>query len=31
LDGLERGLQQTVAWFGEASNLRRYKAGRYNI
>jgi NAD dependent epimerase/dehydratase len=31
LDGLERGLHQTVAWFGEANNLRRYKAGRYNI
>ena len=31
LDGLERGLRQTIAWFGEANNLRRYKAGRYNI
>lgn len=31
LDGLERGLRQTIAWFGEAGNLRRYKAGRYNV
>jgi NAD dependent epimerase/dehydratase len=31
LDGLRRGLEETVAWFGAASNLRRYKAGAYNI
>jgi len=30
LEGLERGLGETIAWFGEPGNLRRYKAGRYN-
>ncbi len=29
--GLERGLRETIDWFGIPSNLRRYKAGRYNI
>ncbi len=31
VDGLRRGLVETIAWFGEATNLRRYKADRYNI
>ncbi|MFM2069560.1 MAG: hypothetical protein RLZZ584_4469, partial [Pseudomonadota bacterium] len=31
LDGLERGLRATIDWFGEPGNLRRYKAGLYNI
>jgi nucleoside-diphosphate-sugar epimerase len=31
LDGLRRGLGETIAWFGDAANLRRYKAGVYNI
>ena len=31
LPGLERGLAETIAWFGQPDNLRRYKAGRYNI
>lgn len=29
--GLARGLEETIAWFGRAENLRRYKAGLYNI
>jgi dTDP-glucose 4,6-dehydratase len=31
LDGLRRGLAETVAWFGDADNLRRYKADIYNL
>jgi NAD dependent epimerase/dehydratase len=31
VEGLRRGLAETVAWFGQESNLRRYKADRYNI
>jgi nucleoside-diphosphate-sugar epimerase len=31
LPGLERGLRETIAWFGEQDNLARYKAGHYNI
>jgi NAD dependent epimerase/dehydratase len=31
LPGLERGLRETIAWFGAPANLARYKAGRYNI
>ena len=31
IDGLRRGLQETIAWFGRPDNLRRYKAGLYNI
>jgi len=31
LDGLRRGLQETIAWFTEPANLARYKAGQYNI
>ena len=30
-DGLRRGLGETIAWFGDARNLERYKAGIYNI
>jgi NAD dependent epimerase/dehydratase len=31
IEGLRRGLQETIAWFGNPDNLRRYKAGLYNI
>ena len=31
IDGLKRGLVETVAWFSEAGNLRKYKPGEYNI
>ncbi|MBV8467937.1 MAG: SDR family oxidoreductase [Burkholderiales bacterium] len=31
LDGLRRGLKETINWFAEPSNLDRYKAGSYNI
>ncbi len=31
LDGFERGLGHTVAWFTQPENLARYKAGLYNI
>ena len=31
LDGLRQGLRNTVDWFGVTENLRRYKAGLYNI
>lgn len=31
LDGLERGLRETIAWFSNPDNLARYKAGLYNI
>ena len=31
LDGLRRGLRNTIDWFGAPDNLRRYKAGLYNI
>lgn len=31
LEGFERGLRETVAWFREPSNLAAYKPGRYNI
>ncbi len=30
-DGFRRGLQETIAWFGDDSNLKRYKASLYNI
>lgn len=30
-DGFGRGLDETIAWFCEPSNLRQYKAGIYNI
>lgn len=31
IDGLRRGLGETISWFTERSNLARYKAGMYNI
>ncbi len=31
VEGLERGLGETIAWFSDPAHLRRYKAGRYNI
>lgn len=31
LDGFRRGLSETVAWFGNSDNLRRYKADIYNL
>ncbi|MEO5335300.1 MAG: NAD-dependent 4,6-dehydratase LegB [Magnetospirillum sp. WYHS-4] len=31
LDGLRRGLAETVEWFREPANLALYKADRYNI
>ena len=31
LEGLQRGLAETIDWFGRSDNLRRYKAGLYNI
>ncbi len=30
-EGLRRGLAETVAWFRKPDNLRRYKAGLYNL
>jgi NAD dependent epimerase/dehydratase len=31
LDGLKRGLTETVAWYSRQENLARYKAALYNI
>ncbi len=31
VEGLRRGLRATIDWFAVPANLRRYKAGRYNI
>jgi len=31
LEGLRRGLAQTIEWFGDRRNLARYKPGVYNI
>ena len=31
LDGLRRGLSETIDWFTEPANLARYKPGIYNI
>jgi NAD dependent epimerase/dehydratase len=31
LEGLRRGLQETIGWFTDSSNLARYKAGIYNL
>lgn len=31
IEGLKRGLAETVEWFREPENLRRYKAEEYNI
>lgn len=30
-DGFKRGLGDTIAWFGEQENLKKYKANAYNI
>jgi NAD dependent epimerase/dehydratase len=30
-DGLRRGLAETIAWFRDPANLRRYKAAQYNL
>lgn len=30
-EGFKRGLQETIAWFTNAENLRQYKPGEYNI
>jgi NAD dependent epimerase/dehydratase len=30
-EGFGRGLDETIAWFTDPSNLRRYKPGAYNI
>lgn len=31
IEGFRRGLQETIAWFREPDNLKRYKADLYNI
>lgn len=31
IEGLRRGLKETIDWFTEPSNLARYKSGNYNI
>jgi dTDP-glucose 4,6-dehydratase len=31
IDGLRRGLKETVAWFINPDNLKQYKPGEYNI
>jgi NAD dependent epimerase/dehydratase len=31
MEGLRRGLRETIDWFTVADNLRKYKAGLYNI
>lgn len=31
VEGLRRGLGETIAWFSDSANLRQYKAGTYNI
>jgi NAD dependent epimerase/dehydratase len=31
VEGLRRGLSETIDWFREPANLRRYKAGLYNL
>lgn len=31
VEGLRRGLGETIDWFSNPANLRRYKAGLYNI
>lgn len=31
MEGLRRGLRETIDWFLQSENLQRYKAGRYNI
>lgn len=31
LDGFQRGLAETIDWFKQSQNLRRYKVNRYNL
>lgn len=31
MEGLKRGLQETIGWFSDPNNLKRYKTGVYNI
>ena len=31
IEGLRRGLQETIEWFSDPNNLKRYKTGVYNI
>ncbi len=31
MEGLKRGLQETIKWFSNPNNLKRYKTGVYNI
>ena len=31
VDGLRRGLRETIDWFRNPDHLRRYKSGRYNL
>lgn len=31
VEGLKRGLEETIDWFTNPSNLRQYKAGIYNV
>jgi len=31
IEGLKRGLTETIDWFTQEANLRRYKTGSYNI
>ena len=31
IEGLRRGLQETIEWFSDPNNLQRYKTGVYNI
>jgi NAD dependent epimerase/dehydratase len=31
IDGFKRGLTETIAWFSDPANFRRYKAHEYNI
>jgi nucleoside-diphosphate-sugar epimerase len=31
LDGFERGLKETIAFFEDKDNLKRYKTGMYNL
>jgi dTDP-glucose 4,6-dehydratase len=31
VEGLKRGLQETVEWFANVDNLKQYKPGEYNI
>ena len=31
VEGLKRGLRETVAWFTNTEHLRQYKASEYNI